>query len=364
MFEKQKQIIEFFPEIEAIVSDNRLSREWIEPLLQQTKDFKVRFPLVGAFSSGKSSLLNAFIGEPIFATSIDPQTAIPAELSYNASESFIAHYSDSVIKPISKESIRHNELSELQPDGLIEVKLPVSNLKLLPHLLLVDMPGWDSGIEGHARAIDQYAARSLAYGVVVSAEEGNLRESLRNALLELKVLDMPIVVIISKCDKKTSEEIAAVSSHIRQEIEATIGHSPLAVACISSRKKNISEFVEALELLEKEAEGLFNKKVVAEVLRQLTTITHHFNILLNKEDLDSEQIILKQQELKREITVFEQQFADESRLLDQKMSSITQKILARIRSKLTDQLSTLTSQLMHGGDINGTLGQGEIVNVL
>lgn len=356
MFEKQKQVIEFLPEVKSIASAYGVNSEWIDPLIQHSIDFKVRFPLVGAFSSGKSSLLNALIGESIFATSIDPQTAIPAELSYSESEEFIAHYSDNAIKPISKESIHHNELSELQPDGWIEVKLPAEKLKLLPHVLLVDMPGWDSGIQGHARAIDQYATRSLAYGVVVSAEEGNLRESIRNALLELKVLDMPIIVIISKCDKKTPEEIIEVSAHIRKEIESAIDHSPLAVVCISSRKKNIDQFVQALQLLENEAEGLFHKKVVSDVLRQLAFLTHHLNTLFNKEDLNSEQIELKQQVLNRDISIFKQQLVDESDLLDQKVNSVVQKILAKVRSKLIDQLSTLTSQAMHGGDLSGTIG--------
>ena len=77
-------------------------------------------PLIGKFSSGKSTILNALIGENIFATNVDPETAVPAELSYSAEESFIACYPDGKRVEVSSDEIKNNQLSSLHPNGWIE----------------------------------------------------------------------------------------------------------------------------------------------------------------------------------------------------------------------------------------------------
>ncbi|TXJ44357.1 hypothetical protein EPJ70_09015 [Brachyspira aalborgi] len=43
----------------------------------------LKVPIVGDFSSGKSSLLNKFMGKDILEVNIKPETAVPAELYYS-----------------------------------------------------------------------------------------------------------------------------------------------------------------------------------------------------------------------------------------------------------------------------------------
>ena len=127
------------------------------------------------------------------------------------------------------------------------------------------MPGWDSGIATHTAAIDNYAARSLAYCVVVSAEEGNLRESLRRALRELAVHKMPIIVVISKSDKKPSEDVDAVAEQVHSEVVAVTGQQPFATVKVSARKNQFDELIDALVRLEQNAEALFARNVTQAV---------------------------------------------------------------------------------------------------
>jgi GTPase len=94
---------------------------------------------------------------------------------------------------------------------------------------LVDLPGLDSGIAAHERVIDNYASRSLAYGVVVSIQEGGLRKSLRRALLELAVAQMPVVLILSKADTQRPEEVHAVAERVTADITALMGRAPMSV---------------------------------------------------------------------------------------------------------------------------------------
>ena len=50
--------------------------------ISEIQDFKVTVPLVGGFSTGKSSLINALIGYDLLSTDITPETAVPAEMTY------------------------------------------------------------------------------------------------------------------------------------------------------------------------------------------------------------------------------------------------------------------------------------------
>jgi GTPase SAR1 family protein len=63
----------------------------------------VRVLVVGAFSAGKSTLLNEWLNERIFATSLDPQTAIPAEISWSEEEAITGWRADGRRMTVTRE---------------------------------------------------------------------------------------------------------------------------------------------------------------------------------------------------------------------------------------------------------------------
>lgn len=351
MFRQQQIVLEHLASLQSLLERHQRPAQWLQELEENTRHFVVRLPLVGGFSSGKSTLLNALIKTPLFATSIDPQTAVPAELSYDTQACFEGRYPDGRVISLSQEAIRDNQLECLQPDGWVDVKFPAPALAAVPHLRLVDMPGWESGVERHAQAIDGYASRSLAYAVVVSAEEGNLRESIRKALRELVQLDMPIIAIISKCDKKLPSDIAEVSATVAKEIEGVTGQAPLAIVKVSARKSEISEFVEALKQLELNAEPLFTRAVVTPCIQQLHQLDRYLDTLANRDDLDSEQIKVKCDDVNAELKQLEERVAYEGQLLEQQLDSIVAKIGKRVQVRLNEQLESLLSIALRGSDL-------------
>jgi len=224
-------------------------------------------------------------------------------------------------------------------------------------LRLVDMPGWDSGFEGHSQAIDSYARRSLAYGVVVSAEEGNLRESMRNALAELVIHmpDMPIIAIISKCDKKTADDVNAVAERVREEITDVMKRAPLRVIRSSTRTKYVDELMDALRALEQESEPLFSRIVAAAFVLQLRGLMRHLETLSNGDDLDSEQIAARIEGLGIEVRAFDARLVDETQALDAHVRPMLSNIMGRVENSLLSQSDSLASRLLRGGDVGGEI---------
>lgn len=241
MFKQQTTLQQAIPVIQSLLtrypSWQAQSADWLDTAQTQATQFMVPVPLVGSFSAGKSTLINAVIESRLLSTNIDPETAVPAEIWHSDTESITGHLPNGQCVPMTREQVQNNDVEHLKGGGWIEAALPIERLKSLPHLKLVDMPGWDSGLQAHSTAIDGYANRSLAYGVVVSADEGNLLESVRRPLMELKVRQVPVFVVISKADKKPAQDVQAVQDKVTEEIEKILGTPPFWVCQASAHKK-------------------------------------------------------------------------------------------------------------------------------
>ena len=68
--------------------------ERIQGALDQIAGQELIVPIVGSFSAGKSSLINALIGEPLLPVAITPETALPTELRFADKEWLQAVRSD------------------------------------------------------------------------------------------------------------------------------------------------------------------------------------------------------------------------------------------------------------------------------
>lgn len=359
MFKQQEIILSATPALREILGRYQWKsspENWLELAEGESRQFIVTLPLVGAFSAGKSTLINALIGQSVFSTNIDPETAFPAELSYGTTTRLIGHLPDGGETCLTFDDLRGDLASQLPKGSYISAALPHPLLSRLSHLRLVDMPGWDSGIEAHASAIDGYASRSLAYCVVVSAEEGNLRESLRRALRELAVSDMPILAVISKADKKPPEDVEAVVDQVRQEIISVMGRPPIAAVKASARKNYLDELISALEQLEGQAERLFARNVTQTVLTKLGSFDAHLNTLINSDDLDSERIHAQCEQLNADMRQFATRLDDETLQLEARVQPVLGRIIDRVGNALRVDIDGLTGEALNRGDLSGRIG--------
>ena len=354
------------PPLRALLAQHGLESESsrLDELAPLVDHFEIRIPLVGAFSCGKSSLLNALIGEPLLATAVTPETAVPAELRFDAERRFTGCLPDGRRVPLQEQDIKNNQLSMLLPDGWVEIQLPSPALASRPQLVLVDLPGLDSGIAAHERVIDNYASRSLAYGVVVSVQEGALRESLRSALVELAVAQMPVVLILSKADMRRPEEVHTVAERVTADITALMGRAPMSVAITSAhpRKPDIGAFEAALDTLQAQAAELFESRIVAEYRQILSDADQHLALLANQENKDAARLQAEIDQLEQQMAAFDQRLQQETEALEAQIGPILGTIRLRVENALAGRIETLTDQALYGQDISDDiLGTARLV---
>ena len=175
-------------------------------------------PVVGAFSAGKSSLLNAILGNDVLSVAITPETAIPTELRHDSRERLQALFTDG-----RTEEFRVEELPQLQARAkeldCVRLYLNSPALDALAPLVLVDMPGFNSPLDAHNKAIARYIGEGAHYLFVVSIEEGTLQNTILTHIDQIAYMGRSFSVCINKADLRTPSDVEAICAHIAQRLE-------------------------------------------------------------------------------------------------------------------------------------------------
>lgn len=350
------------PAVRDIHARHGLDQNRIDELSPLIEHFEIRIPLIGAFSCGKSSLLNALLGESLLATAVTPETAAPAELRFGPERRFDGCLPDGRRLALNEADLRENRLAPLLPGGWVEAQLPSPALEARRQLVLVDLPGWDSGVAAHERVIDDYAGRSLAYGVVVGVEEGALRDSLRRALLELAIAQMPVVLIVSKADKRPPEDVQAVVERLRADITALMGREPLAVAITSARKKDLGALESALDTLQNRAGEIFETRIVDAYRKTLQHAAQHLGLLANQDNKDAAHLQADIDKLEQDIRAFDTRLRKETEALQAQVGPILGTIRLRVENALGGRIEMLAERALRGQNISDDiLGTARLV---
>lgn len=238
---------------EAICSEsNRISAS--------IDDYGFRVLMIGGFSSGKSAFLNTLLGRELLKEAQAPETTIATELQYDTEEYIEAFTSDG-------NSIRF-EMSDI-PDIVphdwryLVYHIDVPFLKANPDIIFVDMPGIDSNIEIHNKAISQYIPKGSAYILLVNCTDGTLKKSTEDFLDEVTHYPQSLACFVSMADLRTSEDVTKVCVQIESEIKKVYG-SQIPVTPISVYDKNFNEKA-STALAQFDPQALFEKKYANEI---------------------------------------------------------------------------------------------------
>lgn len=351
LIKKYQQITE---ELHELFIKNGKETNRLKDMQDDMNSFKVRVPIIGSFSAGKSTLLNTFLEEKkLLATNISAETAIPTEIFYGEQEKFCV-ISKSGSQSISKEQIKHNDFY-IENEQLLQVQLPNPHLEEVKHVVLVDLPGLDSGIDAHSIAIDQYIGKSMAYFIAVDIEYG-IKKSVIDFLSELKFFDLPVYVLVTKKDKK-GYEIENIIGDTRKKIEKAIGHSSFQIGAVSSRKGDIHAFTTYVHELEERIPEIFERQYKGELLETLSLLEKELEIRLQHESMSLEEITYEEENLHNEMNRFMNELSVEGDKLTAQLHTSVQDILERVRNSLMDGSESLISSILNQRDINSQITQ-------
>ena len=349
---QQTRLQQQLPLVRALYARQQIDPSQLDALQPQIEHFEIRLPFIGAFSSGKSSLINALIGTKLLSVSIDPETAIAAELRWAPERQIVGRLESGAALALTEAELQAKEYAPLLPKGWIEIGLPSPALAALPHVVLVDLPGLDSGIEAHQCVIDHYAQRSVAYAVVVQVEEGGLRASLRRALSELAVLDKPVLLVLSMSDKRNADDVAQISALLLEQTTQLMGRPPLALAVTSALKGQTQALSAALGQLNAQVEQVFEQHSVRPWCGELQRAQQLLQLLANTEFQEAGLISAEIETFEQTMGEFDQRLERETQTLQDQLGQILVTIRLRAENALLQRLDSLAYSAQAGADIS------------
>jgi GTP-binding protein EngB required for normal cell division len=173
--------------------------------IQQIRDIQTHgdhpylLMFVGTFSAGKSSLINALIGEPLLKTGPTPTT----------DRIRILRYGD---EPLQLESGRSLE-TVYHPSDLLRT------------VSLVDTPGLESIFSHHEAMTREYLHRADAVFFVMLASQAMSSQNL-DALQTLRDFGKKLAIVINQIDLLTVEETAEVQAYVAEQSQLRLGLTP------------------------------------------------------------------------------------------------------------------------------------------
>jgi len=337
MLNTQKIYLGYVDAVAQLIDGTSLPSDALTQIRESISKAELLVPVIGAFSAGKSSLLNKFLQEDILAVGVTPETELATELRYSTDPHLLALRADGRSERIElAESTaiksRAGEFSYLQ------LYLDNPNLQQFANLVLVDMPGFGSSLENHNKAIDHYLPRGTHFIVVTSVEEGSITRSMQRQLEELHIWGRSISYVLNKTNLRATEQVAEVADLV----EAQIGQS---VVCVGhDGHERVTEMLSAID-----PEQVF-QTLFLERLKDLTqSLFSQIGVALatlNKDQAQSEQARM---ELEKALHRLEEK-RDEliSQLRGHQLGRMVERCLNALEQALTSARDELVSAGLSG----------------
>lgn len=218
---------------------------------------------VGQFKRGKSTLIDALLGEPVLPAGVTPVTSVPTVVRYGPHRLARVKTRGGEWKTIAVAAIDEYVSEECNPSNgkaITGVEVLYPSPILATGLCLIDTPGLGSVFEANTQATLGFVPHIDVALVVIGADPPISGE-------ELRLIDAvgqhvsELVVVLNKADRATKDERAAACAFARRVVADRLGRAVDEIYEVSARDQleqsrhwpDWDRLVSALEGLSKQA---------------------------------------------------------------------------------------------------------------
>lgn len=311
-------------EIKSIISysDQRKLRysrdiEWLNTWEKLWITDRIRVGVIGVTSSGKSTLINALLGDDLLSIAVRPSSSQLVSCSYAQERAATVYFLNGERRclqdsPLLKQSIveySDESYNEKNYKQVAQLELSTPNFDLGKDVLLVDSPGLDAtGYEIHEQLTLETLLPTVDVVIFVTTVKSEVDKKMKQTLDTIAKYDCPIMVVQNMLDavrpsidgKKSAEDVARerlnrvylaveqskiknkkdvrvaqISAIAAMEYRCHKGHTKDLVQ--KYKKSNYDEFLSGVkELIDSKRPDIERQRV--------KTIINHFEDLIREED--------------------------------------------------------------------------------
>ncbi len=171
----------------------------------------VKVAIVGEFNAGKSSFINALLGEAVAPMGVLPTTASINRVVWAPDRFVRIEIADGEDRIVTHTALRA-ALDELDSSRVRRV-LIYAPLEPLRRVELIDTPGFNAPDSAHASgAREAFREAHVALWLLDASQP--LKESEREVLSEIRRLDVPLIVLLNKVDRLEPAQVQEALAHV------------------------------------------------------------------------------------------------------------------------------------------------------
>ncbi len=186
--------------------------------LVETIDRPLLVTVMGEFNSGKSTFVNALLGEEVAPMGITPTTATINVLKYGVERKGRVVYLDDTARDVAWKDVpallRGLNAEEARRIRVVEVLYP---LETLQRVNVVDTPGLNSIHPEHEETARRFIAEADAVVWLFTVDQA-AKATEGTALEKIKGEGKKILGVLNKIDRCTPEELAQIIKHVKSAL--------------------------------------------------------------------------------------------------------------------------------------------------
>jgi small GTP-binding protein len=216
-------------------------RDWqdrLQDLFTRLAEDRFNLVVVGRFSRGKTSLMNAILATDRLPTDIVPLTSVITTVVYGSKEQVALKYDSRIldkavpIDALSRYITQRGNPGNVQKIRRAEIQLPAEILRR--GFNFVDTPGFGSIVAESSMTTESFLPEADAFLLVTGFESPLSNDEMLFFKLA-HVWGRRIFVVVNKHDTASAEERESALAFVRDQIKSLFGQSAPRVYSVSAR---------------------------------------------------------------------------------------------------------------------------------
>lgn len=225
----------------------------IRDLQARLAEDRFNLVVVGRFSRGKTSLMNAVLGSDRLPTGIVPLTSVITTVTYGSKEQVQLEYQDRGLRSqIALEALPDYITQAGNPGNVKKIKVAEVHLPseiLRRGFFFVDTPGLGSPIHENTRTTESFLPEADAF-ILVTGYESPLSEDEIRFLRGVSASARRVFVVLNKQDTVDVQERRQAILYVRDQLQSLFGQDAPSIFSISARDGLVAKQKKDMQLLE------------------------------------------------------------------------------------------------------------------